>query len=148
MCRCRQGHLAMVMLLLKCGADPSLIDGEGFSSIHLAVLFQHMSIIAYLIAKGQVCCWCPKCCFLLMSSCLCIGDILELTVFFLRWKAAILYLFFCAKIADKLRSFLYLHLLFFLILFPIPVIPHIQIHLRFSVFRSVVKAVQICGAVK
>uniref|UniRef100_A0A8C5TJY8 Palmitoyltransferase n=1 Tax=Malurus cyaneus samueli TaxID=2593467 RepID=A0A8C5TJY8_9PASS len=50
----RQGHLPMVMLLLKCGADPSLIDGEGFSSIHLAVLFQHMPIVAYLISKGQV----------------------------------------------------------------------------------------------
>ncbi|XP_019407388.1 PREDICTED: palmitoyltransferase ZDHHC13 isoform X1 [Crocodylus porosus] len=49
----RQGHLSMVILLLKCGADPSLIDGEGFSSIHLAVLFQHMPIIAYLISKGQ-----------------------------------------------------------------------------------------------
>uniref|UniRef100_A0A8C3JAK1 Palmitoyltransferase n=1 Tax=Calidris pygmaea TaxID=425635 RepID=A0A8C3JAK1_9CHAR len=49
----RQGHLPMVMLLLKCGADPSLIDGEGYSSIHLAVLFQHMPIVAYLIAKGQ-----------------------------------------------------------------------------------------------
>ncbi|XP_041263953.1 palmitoyltransferase ZDHHC13 isoform X4 [Onychostruthus taczanowskii] len=49
----RQGHLPMVVLLLKCGADPSLIDGEGFSSIHLAVLFQHMPIIAYLIARGQ-----------------------------------------------------------------------------------------------
>ncbi|NXA15317.1 ZDH13 Palmitoyltransferase, partial [Sapayoa aenigma] len=49
----RQGHLPMVVLLLKCGADPSLIDGEGFSSIHLAVLFQHMPIVAYLISKGQ-----------------------------------------------------------------------------------------------
>ncbi|XP_010223857.1 PREDICTED: palmitoyltransferase ZDHHC13-like, partial [Tinamus guttatus] len=49
----RQGHLPMVILLLKCGADASLIDGEGFSSIHLAVLFQHMPVIAYLIAKGQ-----------------------------------------------------------------------------------------------
>ncbi|XP_035184658.1 palmitoyltransferase ZDHHC13 isoform X1 [Oxyura jamaicensis] len=49
----RQGHLPMVILLLKCGADPSLIDGEGFTSIHLAVLFQHMPIIAYLISKGQ-----------------------------------------------------------------------------------------------
>ncbi|NXL02818.1 ZDH13 Palmitoyltransferase, partial [Mesembrinibis cayennensis] len=49
----RQGHLPMVMLLLKCGADPSLIDGEGFSSIHLAVLFQHIPIVAYLISKGQ-----------------------------------------------------------------------------------------------
>lgn len=50
----------MVVLLLKCGADPSLIDGEGFSSIHLAVLFQHVPIVAYLISKGQVCCSCPK----------------------------------------------------------------------------------------
>ncbi|KAM6274712.1 palmitoyltransferase ZDHHC13 isoform 1-T1 [Porphyrio hochstetteri] len=49
----RQGHLPMVILLLKCGADPSLIDGEGFSSIHLAVLFQHMPIVAYLLSKGQ-----------------------------------------------------------------------------------------------
>ncbi|XP_062434028.1 palmitoyltransferase ZDHHC13 isoform X5 [Rhea pennata] len=49
----RQGHLPMVILLLKCGADPSLIDGEGFSSIHLAVLFQHMPIVAYLVSKGQ-----------------------------------------------------------------------------------------------
>uniref|UniRef100_A0A803YL01 Zinc finger DHHC-type palmitoyltransferase 13 n=1 Tax=Meleagris gallopavo TaxID=9103 RepID=A0A803YL01_MELGA len=49
----RQGHLPMVILLLKCGADPSLIDGEGFSSIHLAVLFQHVPVVAYLISKGQ-----------------------------------------------------------------------------------------------
>ncbi|XP_008947823.1 PREDICTED: palmitoyltransferase ZDHHC13 [Merops nubicus] len=43
----------MVVLLMKCGADPSLIDGEGFSSLHLAVLFQHMPIVAYLVSKGQ-----------------------------------------------------------------------------------------------
>uniref|UniRef100_A0A8C8SPE0 Palmitoyltransferase n=1 Tax=Pelusios castaneus TaxID=367368 RepID=A0A8C8SPE0_9SAUR len=49
----RQGHLSMVILLLKCGADPTLIDGEGYSSIHLAVVFQHMPIIAYLVSKGQ-----------------------------------------------------------------------------------------------
>uniref|UniRef100_A0A8D2LAF4 Palmitoyltransferase n=1 Tax=Varanus komodoensis TaxID=61221 RepID=A0A8D2LAF4_VARKO len=49
----RQGHLPMVLLLLKCGADPTLIDGEGYSSLHLAVLFQHMPIIAYLISRGQ-----------------------------------------------------------------------------------------------
>ncbi|XP_064348582.1 palmitoyltransferase ZDHHC13 [Camelus dromedarius] len=49
----RQGHLPMVILLLQYGADPTLIDGEGFSSIHLAVLFQRMPIIAYLISKGQ-----------------------------------------------------------------------------------------------
>uniref|UniRef100_A0A8C6VNW4 Palmitoyltransferase n=1 Tax=Naja naja TaxID=35670 RepID=A0A8C6VNW4_NAJNA len=49
----RQGHLSVVILLLKCGADPTLIDGEGYTSLHLAVLFQHMPIIAYLISKGQ-----------------------------------------------------------------------------------------------
>ncbi|XP_032096851.1 palmitoyltransferase ZDHHC13 isoform X3 [Sapajus apella] len=49
----RQGHLPMVILLLQHGADATLVDGEGFSSIHLAVLFQHMPIIAYLISKGQ-----------------------------------------------------------------------------------------------
>ncbi|KAL7992253.1 hypothetical protein Chor_016509, partial [Crotalus horridus] len=49
----RQGHLSMAILLLKYGADPTLIDGEGYSSLHLAVLFQHMPIIAYLISKGQ-----------------------------------------------------------------------------------------------
>ncbi|XP_078239287.1 palmitoyltransferase ZDHHC13 [Pogona vitticeps] len=49
----RQGHLSMVILLLKFGADPALIDGEGYSSLHLAVLFQHMPVIAYLISKGQ-----------------------------------------------------------------------------------------------
>ncbi|XP_062973435.1 palmitoyltransferase ZDHHC13 isoform X2 [Elgaria multicarinata webbii] len=49
----KQGHLSMVILLLKFGADPTLIDGEGYSSLHLAVLFQHMPVIAYLISKGQ-----------------------------------------------------------------------------------------------
>ncbi|XP_029438099.1 palmitoyltransferase ZDHHC13 isoform X2 [Rhinatrema bivittatum] len=49
----RQGHLQMVILLLSYGADPSLIDGEGYCSIHLAVLFQHMPIIAYFLSKGQ-----------------------------------------------------------------------------------------------
>ncbi|XP_043938466.1 palmitoyltransferase ZDHHC13 [Protopterus annectens] len=49
----RQGHLPMVVLLMKYGADPLLIDGEGYSAIHLAVLFQHIPIVAYLAAKGQ-----------------------------------------------------------------------------------------------
>ncbi|CAI9561729.1 unnamed protein product, partial [Staurois parvus] len=48
----RQGHLQAAILLIKYGADPSLIDGEGYNAIHLAVLFQHLPIIAYLIAKG------------------------------------------------------------------------------------------------
>lgn len=50
----RQGHLSMVVQLMKYGADPSLIDGEGCSCIHLAAQFGHTSIVAYLIAKGQV----------------------------------------------------------------------------------------------
>uniref|UniRef100_H3B897 Palmitoyltransferase n=1 Tax=Latimeria chalumnae TaxID=7897 RepID=H3B897_LATCH len=49
----RQGHLSMVVLLMECGADPLLVDGEGFSGLHLAVQCQHMPIMAYLIAKGQ-----------------------------------------------------------------------------------------------
>uniref|UniRef100_A0A4W5Q9Q3 Uncharacterized protein n=1 Tax=Hucho hucho TaxID=62062 RepID=A0A4W5Q9Q3_9TELE len=50
----RQGHLSMVVQLLKYGSDPSLIDGEGCSCVHLAAQFGHTSIVAYLIAKGQV----------------------------------------------------------------------------------------------
>uniref|UniRef100_A0A8D3D2I3 Palmitoyltransferase n=1 Tax=Scophthalmus maximus TaxID=52904 RepID=A0A8D3D2I3_SCOMX len=49
----RQGHLSMVVQLMKYGADPSLIDGEGCSCGHLAAQFGHTSIVAYLIAKGQ-----------------------------------------------------------------------------------------------
>lgn len=44
----------MVVQLMKYGADPSLIDGEGCSCGHLAAQFGHTSIVAYLIAKGQV----------------------------------------------------------------------------------------------
>uniref|UniRef100_A0A9J7YAE0 Palmitoyltransferase n=2 Tax=Cyprinus carpio TaxID=7962 RepID=A0A9J7YAE0_CYPCA len=49
----RQGHLSMVIQLMRYGADPSLADGEGYRGLHLAVLFQHMPIAAYLMAKGQ-----------------------------------------------------------------------------------------------
>ncbi|KAL1006998.1 hypothetical protein UPYG_G00080410 [Umbra pygmaea] len=49
----RQGHLSMVIQLLKYGADPSVVDGEGYRSLHLAILFQHMPIASYLMAKGQ-----------------------------------------------------------------------------------------------
>ncbi|XP_069078012.1 palmitoyltransferase ZDHHC13 [Pleurodeles waltl] len=49
----RQGHLQVIILLLQYGADPTLIDGEGYSGIHLAVLFQHIPVIAYFISKGQ-----------------------------------------------------------------------------------------------
>ncbi|KAG2462309.1 ZDH13 Palmitoyltransferase, partial [Polypterus senegalus] len=43
----------MVILLMKYGADPTLLDGEGYSGLHLAVQFQHMPILAYLLSKGQ-----------------------------------------------------------------------------------------------
>uniref|UniRef100_A0A673HLL6 Palmitoyltransferase n=1 Tax=Sinocyclocheilus rhinocerous TaxID=307959 RepID=A0A673HLL6_9TELE len=49
----RQGHLSMVIQLMRYGADPSLADGEGYRGLHLAVLFQHMPIAAFLMAKGQ-----------------------------------------------------------------------------------------------
>lgn len=44
----------MVIQLMRYGADPSVADGEGYRSLHLAILFQHMAIAAYLMAKGQV----------------------------------------------------------------------------------------------
>ncbi|KAF3859651.1 hypothetical protein F7725_022050 [Dissostichus mawsoni] len=49
----KQGHLSMVVQLMKYSSDPSLIDGEGCSCVHLAAQFGHTSIVAYLIAKGQ-----------------------------------------------------------------------------------------------
>ena len=50
----RQGHLPTVIQLMRYGADPSIADGEGYRALHLAILFQHMAIAAYLMAKGQV----------------------------------------------------------------------------------------------
>ncbi|XP_077568643.1 putative palmitoyltransferase ZDHHC13 [Stigmatopora nigra] len=49
----RQGHLPMVIQLIRYGADSSIADGEGYRALHLAILFQHMAIAAYLMAKGQ-----------------------------------------------------------------------------------------------
>lgn len=49
----RDGKLDMVIFLLSYNAQPGLADGEGFSSIHLATMFGHTAIVAYLIAKGQ-----------------------------------------------------------------------------------------------
>lgn len=48
----RQGHLSIVVLLMKNGADPTLRDGEGCSAIHLASQFGYTSIVAYFLAKG------------------------------------------------------------------------------------------------
>ncbi|CAF0817270.1 unnamed protein product [Rotaria sp. Silwood1] len=49
----RDGKLQMVVFLLSYNAQAELFDGEGFSSIHLASIFGHTDIVAYLIAKGQ-----------------------------------------------------------------------------------------------
>uniref|UniRef100_A0A8C3B2V7 Palmitoyltransferase n=1 Tax=Cyclopterus lumpus TaxID=8103 RepID=A0A8C3B2V7_CYCLU len=49
----RQGHLSTVIQLMRCGADPAVADGEGYRALHLAILFQHMAIAAYLMAKEQ-----------------------------------------------------------------------------------------------
>lgn len=70
----RQGHLPMVIQLMRYGADPSIADGEGYRALHLAILFQHMAIAAYLMAKGQVS-FSATCCFalsLLFTTCVCI----------------------------------------------------------------------------
>lgn len=48
----RQGHLNMVVYLMKEGGDPTLRDGEGCSAIHLAAQFGYTPIVAYLLAKG------------------------------------------------------------------------------------------------
>ncbi|RDD38970.1 Palmitoyltransferase ZDHHC17 [Trichoplax sp. H2] len=49
----RQGHLKMVVLLMRHGADPSIKDTEGYACLHLACQFHHTNIAAYLIAKGE-----------------------------------------------------------------------------------------------
>ena len=43
----------MTVLLIKNGADPSILDGEGCNCLHLASQFGHTAIVAYLLAKGQ-----------------------------------------------------------------------------------------------
>lgn len=48
----RQGHLSMVVQLVRRGADLSIFDGEGCNCLHLAAQFGHTAIVAYLIAKG------------------------------------------------------------------------------------------------
>lgn len=48
----RQGHLDMVVLLMKFGANPLFQDKQGFNSLHLAVQFDFPLIAAYLVGKG------------------------------------------------------------------------------------------------
>lgn len=47
----RQGHLPMVVLLLKHGADPSLEDVEGFACLHVAAQNGYTNIVAYILAR-------------------------------------------------------------------------------------------------
>lgn len=49
----RQGHLSMVVLLLKRGANYNILDIEGCNALHLAAQFGHTPIVAYLVAKGM-----------------------------------------------------------------------------------------------
>lgn len=44
----RQGHQAMVALLLNAGADATIRDGEGNAAIHIAAQFSYWPIVAYL----------------------------------------------------------------------------------------------------
>ena len=46
------GHLKMVVLLVKNGADPTILNLEGYNCLHLAAQFGKTSIVAYLLAKG------------------------------------------------------------------------------------------------
>lgn len=50
----RQGHLPMVVLLVRHGADPTVLDAEGCNCLHLAAQLGHTAVAAYLVAK--------KCC--------------------------------------------------------------------------------------
>lgn len=48
----RSGHVPMCVLLLQSGADPLQRDIEGFATLHLASMFGHSNVVAYLIVKG------------------------------------------------------------------------------------------------
>lgn len=48
----RSGHIHMCILLIQNGADPNLPDIEGYSTIHVASMFGHSNVVAYLLVKG------------------------------------------------------------------------------------------------
>lgn len=48
----RSGHVQMCILLMQHGANPNLYDVEGFSTIHVATMFGHSNVVAYLLVKG------------------------------------------------------------------------------------------------
>lgn len=47
----REGHLFMLIALIKRGGNPSIPDGEGKSCLHIAAQFCFIDVIAYLGAK-------------------------------------------------------------------------------------------------
>lgn len=50
----RQGHLPMVVLLMRYRANPYLKDAEGLNCLHVAIQFQLYEITAYYISRGMV----------------------------------------------------------------------------------------------
>jgi ankyrin repeat protein len=46
------GHLEMVLLFIKNGANLLAFDTDGFSSIHTATINGHLNVVAYLLANG------------------------------------------------------------------------------------------------
>ncbi|GJN94302.1 hypothetical protein Rhopal_007376-T1 [Rhodotorula paludigena] len=49
----RNGHLGVVHLLLQYGADPTLVDSQGFNALHLAVHSSSAFLVAYLVFTLQ-----------------------------------------------------------------------------------------------
>ncbi|KAJ3227162.1 Palmitoyltransferase zdhhc13 [Clydaea vesicula] len=49
----RAGHIHMVTILLKNGADPTLFDGQGYNALHLAAHAGHHLLMLYLNAIGM-----------------------------------------------------------------------------------------------
>ena len=45
----RQGHLSMVVHLMRYGAQPEVLDGEGLNCLHIAAQFGLTGITGYLI---------------------------------------------------------------------------------------------------
>jgi palmitoyltransferase len=49
----RQGHLGMVILLMRYGANPEILDKEGFNCLHIAAQFGFTSIVGYLVTHPR-----------------------------------------------------------------------------------------------
>lgn len=49
----RQGHLGMVILLMRYGANPEILDKEGLNCLHISAQFGFTSIVAYLVTHPR-----------------------------------------------------------------------------------------------